>query len=48
MVVVPMKQSMAQPDHIDEERREEQRQEQIRGNVPALEMLRDWGQEDPD
>ena len=45
---MPMKQPITQPDHFDEENREERRQEQIRRNMAALEMLRDWDQEDPE
>lgn len=43
-----MKQPVTQPDHVNEERREEQRQEQIHRNQSALEMLREWDQEDPE
>jgi hypothetical protein len=39
-----MQQPTAEPDRRDEDRR----QEQIRRNQAALEMLREWDQEDPE
>lgn len=45
---MPLKQPITQPDHFDEERGEQRRQEQIRRNMAALAMLREWDQEDPE
>jgi hypothetical protein len=43
-----MQQPTTQPDELTDEQREAKRQEQIRRNQAAIEMLQEWLQEDPE